>query len=169
MQHLVNKVYKGKTLDKLKTVSKFEYEQKDIRHKLDLADIYLQLNQIQEALSNHGVVVEQTEKQEEKIVEMVVEDRRAIDIELLELAYQRRMEAYEQGAVSEKLRRFFFGQPKAPVVYEEEVSVPVESEADKQVKIDKLMKSINQTETNIYEDEQEKIQKATQDVLNAVG
>lgn len=171
MQQLVNKIYRPKMLDKVRPVSRFEYEQKDVRHKLDIADIYLQLGQIQAALEKQGITLEvpQLEEQEGKVVEMVLEDRKAIEIDLLELAYQRRIEAHDNGAVTEKMRRFLFGEPKAPIIYQDEIQVPVSNETEKEEKYRKIMETINSGKTADYKEEDEKISSATAEVLNTIS
>ena len=116
MQEIVSKIYQAKKLDKFKTVSRFQYEQRDIRNRLDVADLYIQLNQILDALEKQGIKVEEISKEEKEIMmqEMVREDRSSIQAQLLELEYLRRTESYKKGSVAEKMRRLIFGDPAVP-------------------------------------------------------
>lgn len=116
MQEIVSKIYQAKKLDKFKTVSRFQYEQRDIRNRLDVADLYIQLNQILDALEKQGIKVEEISKEEKEIMmqEMVREDRSSIQAQLLELEYLRRTESYKKGSVAEKMRRLIFGDPAIP-------------------------------------------------------
>jgi len=116
MQEIVSKIYQAKKLDKFRTVSRFQYEQRDVRNRLDVADLYIQLNQILDALEKQGIKVEEISKEEKEIMmqEMVREDRSSIQAQLLELEYLRRTESYKKGSVAEKMRRLIFGDPAIP-------------------------------------------------------
>lgn len=114
MQNLVDKIYKGERRDKITPLSKFEFEQRDIRNKLDLADIYLQLEQIKTALAISNIVIEPFSEQERAIVEMVQEDRKNFQVEMETLKYEKKMAGYKNGSLLERGRRMFYGIPQHP-------------------------------------------------------
>lgn len=111
MQQLVNQVYKPKQLDKLKVVSRFEFEQRDVRHKLDMADVYLQLEQITKALEGQGLDLEEIPNRDDVLIQMVKEDRKSTEIDLMDLEYSRRQNSLKNGSLVEKARSFIFGSP----------------------------------------------------------
>lgn len=117
---MVNSIYKRKRFDKIKPVSRFEYEQKEIRSKLDIANLYVQLEEIKEALADQGIEVkeESTRKKEALLVLMVEEDRKSVETDLEILKYHERIEAYENGSIYESLRRLFRGYPTFPATKE---------------------------------------------------
>lgn len=135
MQEIVSKIYQAKKLDKFRTVSRFQYEQRDVRNRLDVADLYIQLNQILDALEKQGIKVEEIPKEEKEIMmqEMVREDRSSIQAQLLELEYLRRTESYKKGSVSEKMRRLIFGDPAIPTTLTTEAKPSETKSADANV------------------------------------
>lgn len=117
MQKLVNQIYVGKKIDKFKPVTRFEYEQRDIRQRLDMADVYTEIMNIQKALQTIGLEVEteKTQKEHENyIIELVKEDRLDVKQELLELDYYNRLDNYNKGSLKEKIRVKLFGLPDFP-------------------------------------------------------
>lgn len=121
IQNMVNRIYQRKRFDKIKPVSKFEYEQKEVRHKLDIADIYIQIAEIKDALEKQDIKLEEksVREKEETIISMVQEDRKSTSVDLEILKYQERMEAYDKGSVYESLRRLFSGEPTFPLTKED--------------------------------------------------
>lgn len=145
MQNLVNKVYKPKQMDKFKKVSRFEFEQRDVRNKLDTADIYMQLNQIMEALEKQGIVVEEIQNAEEQMIEMVIEDRKAVTVDLMDLEYYRRQLALEKGSLVEKARKLFFGPPisSEEALEKQNIKVTVEPDLAQEEKLSSIMSVVN--------------------------
>lgn len=115
MQKMVNRIYRKKRFDKFKTVSRFEYEQRDVRTKLDIADIYIRLDMILNALEEKDIEVKELDNAEDVMVQMVKEDRLAAKVDIEEVKYQERVKAYEDGKIIEYIRRLFTGDPTSPL------------------------------------------------------
>lgn len=115
MQKMVDKLYKKRKLDKLKLVSQYEYKQREIRTRLDVADIYSRLINIYEALEQHGVEVSLDSTPEDLLVDMVEEDLLSAEMDFEQKKYQERIEAYEKGSIVEYVRRLFTGEPVVPL------------------------------------------------------
>lgn len=145
MQKLVNEVYKAKQIDKLKKVSRFEFEQRDIRNKLDTADIYMKLEKITEALEKQGIAVAEIDHAEEQMVEMVIEDRQRFAIDLMEFEYKRRQEALNKGSLVEKARKLIFGAAVSPeeALANSEIKVTVEPDKENAEKISKVLNMVS--------------------------
>ena len=122
MQGLVDRIYKRKRFDKIKPITRYEYEQRDVRTKLDIADIYLKLEEISKSLATQNIDIQPVENKENLIVEIVDEDRRSMVLDLEEVKYKERMKAYEDGKLTERLRRLFSGDPVSPMFQVEQKS-----------------------------------------------
>ena len=149
MQGLVDRIYKRKRFDKIKPITRYEYEQRDVRTKLDIADIYLKLEEISKSLATQNIDIQPVENKENLIVEIVDEDRRSMVLDLEEVKYKERMKAYEDGKLTERLRRLFSGDPVSPmfqVEQEEPITFKQPTQKEGRVpedqKIDDLLSSI---------------------------
>lgn len=145
MQNLVNKIYKPKQMDKFKKVSRFEFEQRDIRQKLDTADIYLKIEEISAALHKQGIEIEPVKDAEEQMVNMVIEDRKHINVSLMELEYLRRQNALAKGSLIEKARKVIFGAAVSPeeALENQNIKVTVEPDPAQEEKLSSIMSIVN--------------------------
>ena len=64
MQHLVERLYEGDFDDLRKTVSRFEYETREARNKLDIAELYIELNRLKAVMKDAGIEVPKVDAQE---------------------------------------------------------------------------------------------------------
>lgn len=135
MQKMVDKLYKQKRLDKLRPVTQYEYKQREVRTRLDIADIYSRLLSVYEALEDNGIAINTEGAEEALLVDMVEEDLLSAEMDFEQKKYQERMEAYERGSVIEYIRRLFTGQPVVPLF---------DMETEKTVKEVKVPEPINQ-------------------------
>lgn len=157
MQKLVDKVYKPKQMDKIRKVSRFEFEQRDVRNKLDVADIYLQLGQITDALEAKGIVLATNANNEEDMIQMVIEDRRAVSGDLTQLEYFRRQTALEKGSLIEKARKLFFGAAVSPEeeLANKEIKLTVEPDPAQEAKLSAIIGSISKLTENLLKPTEE--------------
>lgn len=135
MQKMVDKLYKQKRLDKLRPVTQYEYKQREVRTRLDIADIYSRLLSVYEALEDSGIEINTEGAEEGLLVDMVEEDLLSAEMDFEQKKYQERMEAYERGSVIEYIRRLFTGQPVVPLF---------DMDTEKPVKEIKVPEPINQ-------------------------
>ena len=115
MQKMVDKIYKQRKLDKIRPVTQYEYQQREIRTRLDVADIYSRLINIYTALEESGIKIETDGTDETLLVDMVEEDLLSAEIDFEQKKYEKRVEAYEKGSIIEYVRRLFTGQPIVPL------------------------------------------------------
>ncbi len=145
MQNLVNKIYAGDRKDRYRPLTRFEFEQRDVRNKLDLADIYIQLEQIKQLLAENNMTIEPFSEQEAAIVEMVQEDRKTFAFEMETLEYERKMASYKNGSVKERIRRLLYGMPTPPK--QTDVTVRMEPTPEQKEVMDTILKTVSKTPT----------------------
>ena len=143
MQNLVNKIYAGDTKDRYRPLTRFEFEQRDVRNKLDLADIYIQLEQIKQLLADNNMTIEPFSEQEAAIIEMVQEDRKTFAFEMETLEYERKMASYKKGSVKERIRRLLYGTPTSPK--QADVTVRMEPTPEQKEVMDTILKTVSKT------------------------
>ena len=110
MQELVNKIYSPKPLDSIAPISRLEFEQRDIRSKLDTADIYLKLTQMENALKEKGIALEPIPEHEDTILDMVMEERKAFQIDW-ELQKRKMRQTPLKARLLQNFKRKFYGLP----------------------------------------------------------
>lgn len=110
MQELVNKIYSPKPLDSIAPISRLEFEQRDIRSKLDTADIYLKLTQMENALKENGIALEPTPEHEDTILDMVLEERKAFQIDW-ELQKRKMRQTPLKARLLQNFKRKLYGLP----------------------------------------------------------
>ena len=120
MQHLVDKLYTMKKTDKFKRISRFEFEQRDIRTKLDLADIYLQLEQIKITLKANKMDIPEFEQHEKAILEMVEEERKEFSKDMEELKQKAKQEGNAFSRYLKNIKAPSFPAKKEKIVVEVE-------------------------------------------------
>lgn len=120
MQKMIDELYKKKKLDKITPVTQYEYKQREIRTRLDIADIYNRLIEVYAALEEKGIEINTGGAENDTLVSMVKEDLLSTEIDFAEKKYQERVEAYENGSIIEYIRRLFSGQPLVPLFDAEE-------------------------------------------------
>ena len=110
MQELVNKIYSPKPLDSIAPISRLEFEQRDIRSKLDTADIYLKLTQMENTLKEDGIALEPIPEHEDTILDMVMEERKAFQIDW-ELQKRKMRQTPLKARLLQNFKRKFYGLP----------------------------------------------------------
>lgn len=110
MQELVNKIYVPKPFDSVTPISRLEFEQRDIRSKLDTADIYLKLTQMENALKEKGIALEPIPEHEDTILDMVMEERKAFQIDW-ELQKRKMRQTPLKARLLQNFKRKFYGLP----------------------------------------------------------
>ena len=110
MQELVNKIYSPKPLDSIAPISRLEFEQRDIRSKLDTPDIYLKLTQMENTLKENGIALEPIPEHEDTILDMVMEERKAFQIDW-ELQKRKMRQTPLKARLLQNFKRKFYGLP----------------------------------------------------------
>lgn len=108
MQHLVEEIYRGDFSDVGKTVSRYEFEMRDTRNKIDIGELYIELNLMKTALENAGIQLPQepTAKREDNLVDILQEDRRNMEEWLAEELHIQHMMAKEKKGLLARFKRW---------------------------------------------------------------
>lgn len=108
MQHLVERLYEGDFDDLRRTVSRFEYETREARNKLDIAELYIELNRIKGILKDAGIDIPKVDadEREKDLIIVTQEDHRNMEESLAESIQYNYMLEKEKKGLFKKAKRW---------------------------------------------------------------
>lgn len=114
VKSIVDKLYASKWEDKLVPVSQHKYKQQTLRTKVEIANLYLELYHIKQALEQADIPMHDLNGREEEVEQMVFEDELAFETDLEKIKYDRREKAFAEQSTIEVIRRLLSGHPEDP-------------------------------------------------------
>lgn len=90
MRHIIDELYESDIKDLNKTISRFEFENRDYRNKVDIAELYLEMKVLKDALTTAGIDYEKVDEVERDlaICAILKEDKRDMENDLADAIHQ---------------------------------------------------------------------------------
>lgn len=107
MRDLIEQIYQPSLKDTRRKVNRYEYEMRDAAHKIDIAELYIQLNDLKKHLEKEGMVLpsKNAEEHDALVQRIVKEDRSRMNEDIAESLYdQGQAERNEKTGVFSNLK-----------------------------------------------------------------
>lgn len=90
MLHIINELYGGKLNDAHKKVSRMEYEIKELSTKMDIAELFIQVQSMREYLESTGAQIPtpEPEERETMLKEIVQQDRKNVEGDIADYVHE---------------------------------------------------------------------------------